>query len=229
LESLLTADHATARIGARLRVAGAGEQLALADDMRAFARQNLDKRLTWRITGETERIAGQMRQVVRSLSDSFASTVFVIFLFMLVSLRSARAAILGLIPNVVPVIWTLGVMGIFGITLNFATVMITSIAVGVSVDDTVHFLIRCRRELESDPDLDRAITSTILHSGRAIVFTSVAMASGYSVFMLSDFSPSRTFGFLMALTMITALLTEVIVTPYLVKAWNIRFRRRNAP
>jgi hypothetical protein len=136
---------------------------------------------------------------------------------MLWQLRSLKAALLVMIPNVLPVLLTVGVMGAMSISLNFATVMITSIAIGIAVDNTIHFLVRYRRELRTDPDRGKAVENTIMHSGRAMVFTSVAMAAGCGIFILSDFEPNRYFGFLMAFTMLTALLADLLVLPYLIK------------
>ncbi len=220
--SLVTEDYSTAKIGARLRNAGAGEQVALAGEIKAFADQSLDARLTCRVTGESDRIAQQIRLVIRSLTDSFGFTLLVIVLLMLWLLRSVKAAMLAMIPNILPVVLTLGVMGAMGITLNFATVMITSIAIGIAVDDTIHFLVRYRRELRDNNDIKQAIANTLKHSGRAMTFTTAAMAAGCCLFMLSDFAPSRDFGFLMAFTMITALLSDLFLLPYLIQRWTVR-------
>lgn len=226
LASFITGNHSVARIGARLRVAGAGEQVALVREIEDFASQHLDKRLTCRLTGEADRFARQINDIFSSLTDSSASTALLIFILMFALLRSARAAILSMIPNVLPVLWTLGIMAVGGITLNFATVMITSIAIGIAVDDTIHFLVYYRRELQTEPDIDKAVNNTIIHCGRAMIATSAAVAAGCGVFVLSDFSPSRVFGFLMALTMLTALLADLIILPYLVRTWKLRFTPR---
>ena len=217
LTTLMTKDSSKARICARLRVAGAGEQLTLIGDIEEFVQKHLDKRLTCRMTGEADRIAQQIVSVIRSLTDSFGYTLLVITLLMLWQLRSLKAALLVMIPNVLPVLLTVGVMGAMSISLNFATVMITSIAIGIAVDNTIHFLVRYRRELRTDPDRGKAVENTIMHSGRAMVFTSVAMAAGCGIFILSDFEPNRCFGFLMAFTMLTALLADLLVLPYLIK------------
>jgi predicted RND superfamily exporter protein len=145
----------------------------------------------------------------------------VITVVMVLYLRSLKAALIAMIPNLLPVLLTFGVMGAMGISLNFATVMIASVAIGNAMNDTIHFLVRYRREVETDPDREKAVENTLLHSGRPIVFSDVAMAAGCGIFMLSDFEPSRSFGFLMAFTMLTALLADLLVTPYLVKACKL--------
>lgn len=221
LESFLTKDHATARIGARLRINGAGEQLGLIDDIEQFIDQHLDKRLAYHLTGEADRLSRQIDSVVRSLLDSFAFTVLVISLLMLVVLGSLKKTLLAMISNMTPILLTLAVMGAMGITLNFATVMIASIAIGIAVDDTIHFFVRYNRELRFDSDQVAAIRKTISNSGRGMMFSSMAMASGFALFILSDFTTSRNFGFLLSFAMLTALLTDLFLLPYLIRAWKL--------
>jgi len=221
LTTLMTDDRSTARISARLRGAGTGEQLALIGDLEKYVPERLDKRLKYSTTGEAKRIHQQVSSVIRSQTDSFGYALLVITVVMVLYLRSLKAALIAMIPNLLPVLLTFGVMGAMGISLNFATVMIASVAIGNAMNDTIHFLVRYRREVETDPDREKAVENTLLHSGRPIVFSDVAMAAGCGIFMLSDFEPSRSFGFLMAFTMLTALLADLLVTPYLVKACKL--------
>ncbi len=221
LTSLMTENASEARISARLRVEGTGEQLALIGGLEQAVAERLDKRLTYRTTGEAERIHQQVASVIRSQTSSFGYALLAIAVLMVLYLRSLKAALLAMIPNLLPVLLTVGVMGAVGISLNFATVMITSIAIGIAVDDTIHFLVRYRRELRADPDRAKAIEKTILCSGRAMAFTSAAIAAGCGLFILSDFAPNRYFGSLMAFTMLTALLADLLVLPYLVKVCKL--------
>lgn len=216
LTSLVTEDCSSARVCARLRAAGTGEQIALIGDLEE-AIPRLDKRLTYEITGQATRLSQQVGSVMRSLVDSLIYTFLTITFLMWWQLRSLRQALLAMIPTALPVLLTVGLMGAAGISLNFATVLITSISLGIAVDDTIHFLARYRRELRIPLDRAKAIENTILQSGRAMTFTTIAMAAGCGISVLSDFAPIRTFGVLMAFTMFTALLADLLVLPYLLK------------
>jgi len=221
LNKLVTNDSSCARVSARLGVAGAGEQLSLVGDLDGFVGKTIEGRLDYELTGEAMRIAEQIRLLIRSLAESFGFLVVAIGLLMLWQQRSVKAGLLAMIPNILPVLLTIGVMGAIGMSLNYATIMITSIAIGIAVDDTIHFLVRYRRERQNDPDRTRAVEHAILHSGRAMAFTSITIAAGCGLFVFSDFAPTRTFGFLMAFTMLMALLADLVVLPYLIKAWKL--------
>jgi len=226
LSSLITDDYSTARVTARLNATGAGEQVELLEDLGKYVDQHLDSKLTYRITGEAGRIAKQIQSVINSLLSSLGLTLVVIALLMFWMLKSLKMTLFVMVPNILPVIMTLGIMGAVGIKLNFATIMITSIAVGIAVDDTIHFLVRYIREIKDGLEPGRAVENTILHSGRAIVLTSVIIASGCSIFALSEFAPSRHFGLLMAFAMIAALLTDLFVLPYFLRLWKLKFNTR---
>jgi predicted RND superfamily exporter protein len=212
---------ATARVSARLRVPGSGEKLEFVNELKKYLATNLDKRLRYSISGEADRIHKQIESVLDSLTHSFGWTLLFITILMSWQLRSLKSGLLSMIPNLLPVIMTLGIMGAGDVSLNFGTVMIASIAIGIAVDDTIHFMVRYRRELQADPDRDKAVENTIMQSGRAMVFTSITMTAGCALFLLSGFAPSRQFGFLMAFTMITALIADLLVLPYLAKTFKM--------
>lgn len=218
--SFITEDSGSVRLVARLNATGAGEQVGLQDSLEAYLQQNLDSRLDYQVTGESGRIAKQIGSIVESLLSSLGLTLIVIACLMLWLMKSLKMAVFVMIPNILPVAMTLGLMGLLGIKLNFATIMITSIVIGIAVDDTIHFIMRYFREIEKNRTPVQAVEQAFLHSGRAIVLTSVVIASGCSIFALSDFIPSRQFGLLMAFAMLTALLADLLVLPYFLRLWQ---------
>jgi predicted RND superfamily exporter protein len=104
-------------------------------------------------------------------------------------------------------------MAVLGIGLSPGTIMIGAIALGLVVDDTVHFLVSLRRELARDPDLDAAITATFRTSGRPIILTSVILMAGFAVMMVGSFNPSIQFGAVSALVIGYALLADLLLLP----------------
>lgn len=220
LKALLADERSVARISARLRSAGTGEQIQLVDDLQQFIQSNIDKRLQVVVTGDSARISKQIISILESLTNSFFITLAVIFCLMAWLLRSIKGAAISMVPNILPVVLTMGVMGGLGQSLNFATAMISSIAIGISVDNTIHVLTRFRREIAGDNPIENALENTIWNTGRALMFTSVVMGAGCGLFILSDFTPIRSFGGLMVLTIFIAMIMDMFVLP-----WMIRFFR----
>jgi hypothetical protein len=123
-----------------------------------------------------------------------------------------------------------GVMGWLGIPLDIATTLISSIAIGIGVDDAVHYLLRLRRTMRrGETDAARAMAATLAETGRAIIFTSVTMALGFSIFMVASFRPVVYFGGLTALSMVTTSVAALLVVPVLLLLVRPRFLTRRAP
>jgi MMPL family protein len=111
----------------------------------------------------------------------------------------------------------LGVMGYLDISMNIATVMVASIALGVVDDDTIHFINRYRREIAAGASIDDAIQIATTHEGRASLTTAIINSAGYGVLLLSEYKPTAWFGGLLALTMAVAFLAEVFILPATIK------------
>jgi uncharacterized protein len=121
------------------------------------------------------------------------------------------------VPNLFPVLAILGAMGWLDISLNVATVMLASVALGVVDDDTIHFISRYRREVAEGEDTDGGIMAATMHEGRAAFTTAVINSCAYAVLMTSEYRPTAWFGGLLALTMAVAFLAEVFILPATIK------------
>jgi len=119
------------------------------------------------------------------------------------------------VPNCFPLIMNFGIMGWLGIELSVATSLIASIAIGLAVDDTIHYLVRYNREFKKDLDRERALRDTIRNVGRPILFTTLTIGAGFFVLTFSLFSPTAVFGLMMMITMASALVGDLIVLPSL--------------
>jgi uncharacterized protein len=120
---------------------------------------------------------------------------------------------LAIVPNLFPVLAVFGVMGWIGISLNIATVMVASVALGVVDADTIHFINRFRRERRAGAAIAAAIERATIYEGRAALTTAFITSAGFAVLMLSEYRPSAWFGGLLSLTMIVAFLAEVFILP----------------
>jgi predicted RND superfamily exporter protein len=151
--------------------------------------------------------------LVTSQVSSFLAAFVTVFVVIAIIFRSKRFGVLGIIANAVPVLAVLGLMGWIGISLNVATVMVASVALGITDDDTIHFIGRYRRDVLGGMSTADAIWTAAAHEGRASLTTAIINSAAFSVMLLSDYKPSAWFGGLMALTMAMAFVAEIFIVP----------------
>jgi hypothetical protein len=125
--------------------------------------------------------------------------------------------LIAIIPNIFPIIINFGIMGWLGIELSMVTSLIASVAIGLAVDDTIHYLTRYNREFRKDLDDERAIRDTLHHVGRPIIFTTITICVGFSVLFFSSFKPTAIFGVMMVITSLSALVGDLILLPSLIR------------
>lgn len=162
------------------------------------------------------------RLVVWSQVNSFIVAFILVMLVTAATFRSFKLGVYSMIPLIVPIIFNFGVMGMTGIKLNAATAIIASLAIGMGIDYSIHFLSRYRHEIVLVNDVDRAITIALHTSGRAIVYNAVAVAAGFLVFVPSNFVILSQMGMLVALVMMTTSTAAITLLPALVKVFPPR-------
>lgn len=214
LDRLANADRSRVVLYAAMNELGTAAQLDLLHRVDDFARRELPATLTLHSTGTAKLFATTSHKLVNGQVRSLAFTSLALALMLIIALRSIRLGLLSMIPNAIPVVLTLGAMGYLGIPLGTSTIMISCIAIGIAVDDTIHFLSRYLRESATSSD---PIAATILSTGRAIVFTTLVFTGGFIVFAFSNFEPTRHFGLLTAFAMIAALFADMLVLPLLLR------------
>jgi hypothetical protein len=154
--------------------------------------------------------------LVRNLFISLGLAVLLIASFMAWMFRSKKMVIVSLIPNLIPLITTAALMGIFDIPIKPSTILVFSIAFGISVDDTIHFLAKYRQELGATNWSIRAATVLALkETGRSMIYTSIILFFGFGIFTVSSFGGTVALGALVALTLLVALFSNLILLPSL--------------
>jgi predicted RND superfamily exporter protein len=146
---------------------------------------------------------------VWSLSVAFLGVALVLVAI----LRAPVVVVTAFVPNILPVLAAFGAMGLLGIHLTTGTSVVGSLVLGISIDDTVHYIMRYQAERAGGQPPADAIRSAILAVGRPIVFTALALCGGFAVFLLSDFAPLRAAGGLTSATMIAAVLADLVLLP----------------
>ncbi len=180
------------------------------------------------VTGLYTFYAGLVANLVRDQFRSFAITVPAVFVVFALLLRSVRTAVIALVPNMLPVAICLGTMAWLDIPVNMTTMMMLSVVFGIAVDDTIHYLWRCREEFAAWGSYRDAIRAAHRSVGRACLFTSVVIAGGFWILMLSRFLPTAYFGGLVGYTMLAALATDLLLLPVLI-VWCKPFGKERTP
>jgi len=169
------------------------------------------------------------RLVVWSQVTSFVVAFVLVMIVTAATFRSFKLGVYSMIPLVVPIIFNFGVMGATGIKLNAATAIIASLAIGMGIDYSIHFLSRYRHEIVLVDDVDRAIRIALHTSGRAIVYNALAVAAGFLVFVPSNFVILSQMGMLVALVMMTTSTAAITLLPALVKVFPPRLVKESLP
>jgi hypothetical protein len=218
LERVVASDYSRAQISIKLAAMSSDlvlEQIERADRIAqaAFAGTGI----TVLTTGSGRLFSTLDHYLVISQISSFGTAFFTVFGVIFIVFRSFRFGVLTIAPNLLPVVAVLGIMGYLDISMNVATIMVASVALGIVDDDTIHFINRYRREAAAGATTDEAIAIATTHEGRASLTTAVINSAGYAVLLLSEYKPTAWFGGLLALTMATAFLAEVFILPATIK------------
>lgn len=168
------------------------------------------------ITGTSVVFLNGTKFLIKNLLTSLLLVVLLISIFMAWMFNSYRMVIVSIIPNVIPLLITAGVMGYLGIALKPSTILVFSIAFGISVDDTIHFLAKYKQELIANNwNMKKSIFSSLKETGVSMFYTSVVLFFGFFIFICSDFGGTIALGLLVSMTLIIAMLSNLLLLPAL--------------
>ena len=218
LERVVASDYSRAQIDVKLRAMDSYGVLAMIDKSDALGAEIFEGTgITATTTGSGRLFSTLDHYLVASQISSFGTAFLTVFAVIFLIFRSFRFGFLTIAPNLLPVLAVLGVMGFLGISMNIATVMVASVALGIVDDDTIHFINRYRREVAAGATTDEAIEIATVHEGKASFTTAVINSLAFGVLLLSEYKPTAWFGGLLALTMAVAFLAEVLILPATIK------------
>ncbi len=154
--------------------------------------------------------------LVKNLAISLSLAILLISLFMAYMFRSFRMIIVSLIPNLLPLVVTAGLMGYLGVPIKPSTILVFSIAFGISVDDTIHFLAKYRQELQANNwKIKKSVYAALKETGVSMFYTSIVLFFGFSVFTISSFGGTVALGALVSATLLFAMLSNLLLLPSL--------------
>jgi predicted RND superfamily exporter protein len=171
--------------------------------------------ITFRITGSSDLIDKSNQYLTQNMLEGLSLDVVVLMLIIGLLFRSLRMMLISILPNLIPLLVAAGIMGFAQIEMKVTISIIFSIAFGIAIDDTLHLLSRFKLELNKGKTIPMAMRTTFLSTGKAMILTAMVIASGFATLMLSDFKSTYYVGLLISLTLVIALLAELVLMPVL--------------
>jgi uncharacterized protein len=217
---LMSKDGAKARIATRILDLGADSVMAVGDNIDAWITKNTDPSVaTFRRTGTGYIIDKNAMYVRGDLLEGIAWEVGLIALLMGLMLRDIRMIVIFLIPNLFPLLFAGALVGFLGVSLDAGISMIFTVVFGISIDDTIHFLSSFNINRKKGLTVDQALRTTLTETGKPVCLTTVILFFGFLVMIFSVHPPSVTVGKLIAVTLISALLSDLFINPILIRWW----------
>jgi uncharacterized protein len=168
------------------------------------------------VTGTSITVFKGTNYLLNNLLTSLALAIALISLIMALMFSSWRMVVMSLTPNIIPLIFTAAVMGFSGIPIKASTILVFSIAFGISVDNTIHFLAKYRQELKATGwDIKKSVVLALSETGVSMLYTSVVLFFGFGIFAVSSFGGTRAMGILVSLTLVVAVISNLILLPTL--------------
>jgi predicted RND superfamily exporter protein len=180
-----------------------------------YIQQSAFKHIQTRVTGSSDLIDKSNSYLTENMLFGLSLDIAVLMLIIGLIFRSWRMMLLSVLPNILPLCMIAGLMGLAGIEMKVTISIIFSIAFGIAVDDTLHLLSRLKVELSKGSNLPMAIRVTYFSTGKAMILTAMVIAAGFATLMLSDFKSTFYVGMMISLTLIFALISELILMPVL--------------
>ncbi|MBN1495405.1 MAG: MMPL family transporter [Spirochaetes bacterium] len=229
-EPLLDEDYRTAMIFAKIKSPEDNflyttDLQEILDNIDTYLKKTLPAPYSARITGEPRIIIALSSYVVQGQLMSLLLSLIVVLVIVILLFKNWKAGLISLIPIGFAVTISFGIMGWFGIRLDTATAIIAGITIGIGIDDTIHFLNTYRHFRERRLGVDETIRNTLAISGKAIIYTSLALIAGFSILVLSNFKPIVLFGLLVSITMIATTMGALLILPAVIKATGVSLEK----
>jgi predicted RND superfamily exporter protein len=215
LSTFMDSSKQKARISFNMKDVGSVKLPILMDSIRPITYQIFDtSKYNVTFTGSSIIFLEGSKFIINSLRDSLALAFIMIFGCMIVLFYSWRILLISFVVNIIPLLATAGIMGWMNIPIKPSTVLVFSVALGITIDVTIRFLVSYKHELERyKQDVPNTIRHTIYDTGLSIIYTSLILIAGFGVFALSNFDGTKSLGFLTSFTLLLAMITNLTLQP----------------
>lgn len=215
LEDMVDSQFTKARFTIKLPALDAVEYSGFFDEIDKQFYEAFGDKVEVTLTGIVALIFRTINAMIISMAKSYVIALIIISLLMIIIVWNLKIGLVSMIPNLAPIIFTLGIMGFVGIPLDAFTLLIGSIAIGLVVDDTIHFLDNFNHYFQENNDVKQSIYHTLQTSGQAILYTSLVLSSGFFIYVCSSMKNLFNFGLLTGFTILLALFADFILLPAL--------------
>lgn len=217
LSNFLDSSKRYTRVSAQMADIGTKEMARIKEDIRPRIDSIFNpEKFNVTLTGNSIVFLKGTTFLVDNLLSSLVLAVIVISVLMSFLFSSLRMVLVSLLPNLVPLLVTAGIMGYFGIAIKPSTILVFSIAFGISVDDTIHYLAKYRQELKIRKwDIKGSALISLKESGVSMMYTSIILFFGFGIFAISKFGGTVALGVLVSVTLLVAMLSNLVLLPSL--------------
>ncbi|MFT5761111.1 MAG: putative RND superfamily exporter protein [Polaribacter sp.] len=229
LTNLVDSTGRYARITTFMKDIGTDKMTLIQDRLNAvIAKEFSSDDFEVHLTGKALVFLKGTNYLINNLIISLSLAILLIALFMAWMFRSYQMILISLIPNMLPLLITAGLMGFLGIPIKPSTILVFSIAFGISVDDTIHFLAKYRQELQSNNwKITRSVYSALRETGVSMFYTSIVLFFGFLVFTVSSFGGTIALGGLVSVTLLFAMVSNLLLLPSLLLSFEKKISNKN--
>jgi predicted RND superfamily exporter protein len=213
VDAFVGPDFREGRISVRTGDRGSVELREAGERILGRARDTAPSGVRVRIGGLAVQANRVLSRLVREMAKSTVVAFVAIFFLMSVIFRSVRVGALAMVPNMLPLLAAAGFMGYAGITVRSSIALIFAVALGIAVDDTIHMITRYRRERAGGAGPADAAERAVRRTGRPVVLTSIVLLAGFLTFTISEFKATEHFGLVASVTIVTALVGDLLLLP----------------
>ena len=215
LEEITDNQFSKARVTIKTKWADSVVYKHFIKDLETMFNQEFQGKATITVTGISALLARTIPAAMHSMAKSYIIALVIITFFMLILVGDIKLGLLSMFPNLLPIIMVMGLIRICGLDLDINTLFIGSIAIGLVVDDTIHFMYNFRKYYKLTGDSKKAIEETLLGTGRALLITSIVLCANFFTLLTGSLNNSKIFGLFTGLVIIFALLADFILAPAL--------------
>ena len=226
LDPILSADRRVARMTLRVREHRMRATYDLAQEIEKTGQQILGEHLQVECTGLMALTGGWIDEIINGQRNGVIASIVVITLLMMAGLRSLSIGFISMVPNLLPLVASTALCGMIWEDIDSDTLVVLMMAIGIGVDDTIHFLMRYKIESERCDSSIEAIRQTFAFSGRAIVMTTVILGIGFSAMSLSDYYSMSIVGNLLPFALFVAMIADLLLVPALAQVGFLKYQRR---